>query len=405
MESTRKGFNQNSIQDMNRTLILNLLRRQNNCARTELAKMSGLKQATVTNIINDFMDWGLVKETGFLTGNKGRRSIGITIDTDLFGVIGVQVARRHHIVGLFDLLGQRVSYIRNEHAPTISPRQIMDDIYCSIANLLEKNDDRKILAIGAALPGPFSIKDGKIELMTGYTGWEEIDIRQEMESRFGLPVILENDANAAAVAQYWNDPEWYENNTLAYICAGEGVGAGILTEGKLFRGAVGTAGEIGHMSINFKGERCACGNRGCLEGYCSTIALTKEVNRILAPERNYKYSDVKRLIREGNPIAIEIFSSCCDYLSIGIVNIINAFNPSVIVIGDEMSHVVPEEMLRRIKRRVKECVVPSVYDSVTIKMSAIDGSMVCGAAIMAVQYVFDRPEKYFNTAQTGDNPD
>ena len=99
------GYNQEKIQGMNRTLVLNLLRKGGICSRTQLAKESGLKQATITNIVNDFIEWGIVKETGFLTGDKGRRSIGISMDQSTFGILAVRLARRGFSIGVFDMCG------------------------------------------------------------------------------------------------------------------------------------------------------------------------------------------------------------------------------------------------------------------------------------------------------------
>lgn len=396
MYKKKHGFNQIDMQDMNRSLLLNLLRKENVCARTELAKMSSLKQATVTNIVNDFINWGLVKETGFLPGIKGRRSIGITINNDDYGIIGVQLARKHYFVGLYNLSGSRIDHVRINLESEYEPRIIMDDIIALIQKFIDENKNREILAIGMALPGPYNSKTRKIELMTGYMGWGDINIQEELENRFNVPVHLEHDANAGAIAQYWYDEERCENDSFAYIADGQGVGAGIIVHGELLKGSMGTAGEIGHMSINYNGPRCSCGNYGCLEHYCSTIELVKEVNRILKPDKDYTFSEVKKMIQQGNPIAKEVFSLCCDYLAIGIANIINIFNPAVIVIGDEMAHIIPDEMLERVKQRVKTRVLPDLYNNVTIRMSSVEDSMINGAAIVAIKDIFDRPAFYFD---------
>lgn len=395
MNRLRHGLNQMDIQDMNRSLLLNLMRKEGVCARAELAKISGLKQATVTNIVNDFIAWRLVKETGFLAGSKGRRSIGISINNDEFGVIGVQLARTHYDVGLFNLSGERIRHTRHDKETACSPRQVMDEIIQLIKRTIEESGERKILAMGIAVPGPYSIKSGRIELMTGFQGWNDIAIQKEIEDTIHLPFFLEQDANAGALSQYWYDSESYKNDTFAYITDGQGVGAGIVINGELLRGAQGTAGKIGHMSINFNGPRCSCGNYGCLENYCSSIAFTREVNRVLDSQRQYNFSDAKKMICDGRTDVMDIFFSCCDKLAIGIVNLINVFNPSVIVIGDEMAHVMPELMIERLKQKVQEKVLPELYESVTIRMSAIEDSMLTGAAIVAIKNIFKKPEEYF----------
>ena len=106
MSVARTGMNQTNIQDLNRELLLNFLRSEGECARITLAKLSGLKQATVTNIINDFIRWGIVKEVGFLTGEKGRRSIGISLNKEEYGVIGIRITRKNYSFGLFNIAGE-----------------------------------------------------------------------------------------------------------------------------------------------------------------------------------------------------------------------------------------------------------------------------------------------------------
>lgn len=391
-----RGFNQENIQDMNRTLLLNLLRKEGVCSRVHLANLSLLKQATVTNIVSDFIDWGLVKEVGFLVGNKGRRSIGISINNDDFGVLAVRLARTNYTVGIFDLSGHLVDKKRVELDKNKMPKDIFDSIISDGKNLMNSFTARKIIAIGMAIPGPYSEKRGRIELMTGVLGWKEIPIRETLRETFQIPVFIEQDANAGALAQYWHDDENYKNGLLVYIAAGQGVGAGIINNGELLKGCIGIAGEIGHTSICYNGPRCACGNYGCLENYCSSTAFTREVNQALKPEKDYDFQEISQMVKDGEKRVMEIFLDVCDKLSIGIVNIVNSFNPSAIVIGDEMAHIAPELMLERVKENVQKRVLPEIYANMHITMSVVkEDSMVHGAAIVAIRDIFAHPLKYF----------
>ena len=160
---------------------------------------------------------------------------------------------------------------------------------------------------------------------------------------------------------------------------------------------------MGHTSICYNGPRCACGTYGCLENYCSSIAFTKEVNRVLRPEIEYNFRQVSQLLRDGDQVVTDIFLDACDKLSVGIVNIINSFNPSVIVIGDEMSHILPSVMLERVKSNVKERVLPEIYANMNITMSVVSNdSMAHGAAIVAINDIFNHPLTYFESNQRDD---
>ena len=395
----RHGVNQESIQEMNRTLLLQFLREQEVCSRVYLANKSGLKQATVTNIINDFISWGLVCEVGCLAGNKGRRSIGLSINKEDLGVVGIRVTRHGYSAGVFDLMGNEVLCETVQDKKRYQPKVLMEEIFVKVKFLLEQSKGRQILAMGVALPGPYNKKKEHIELMTGIQGWNEIAIKEELESRFGIPVFVENDANVGALTEYWRDPETYRNEVLVYIPVGQGVGSGILHGGKLLKGVLGMAGEIGHMSINYKGPRCACGNYGCLESYCSSMAFTKEINRILADEKEYTFAEAVDLVQKGNAIAMEIFHTCCDNLAIGIVNIINSFNPTAIVIDDEMARIAPDMMLERVLRQVKHRVLPEIFSNVRITIGEIDDAMLKGAAFMASQDILQNVGCYFPLAE------
>ena len=412
-----KGINQGRIQNMNRELLLNLLRREGVCARIRLAELSGLKQATVTHIINDFIRWKLVREVGFLTGSKGRRSIGIDINRDDFAVLGIRIARKNYSVGLFDLTGRAVRVNRGSVADGDTPRDTFDQILRLSEELMKGEPKRRVLAIGMAIPGPFNLRTSRIELMTGVPGWGEVDIRSELEERFHIPVYMEQDGNAAVLAQEWHQNENADaqnaseagkddtsvekgENILVYITAGQGVGAGILADGKVLRGRLGIAGEIGHTTIDIHGPRCACGNVGCLENYCSSIAFTRMVNEAVKPEKKISFAEAVMMVREGNEEAMKAFLSCCDALSTAVVNLINSFNPGYLIIGDEMAHILPDLMHQRILENVKARLVPAVYDNTRIMMSMVErDSMVHGAAVVAIREVFAHCSTFFNPGE------
>lgn len=397
MENLSVGYNQEKIQNMNRTLVLNLLRKEGICSRVHLAQLSQLKQATITNMVSDFIDWGLVKEVGFLTGNKGRRSIGISINNNDFGILAIRLARKNYSIGIFDLSSKSIKLKQIDINPSQAPEITIEKIIQDGKKLIEDSKDRKIIAIGMAIPGPYSLKKGRIEIMTGVAGWNKIPIRQLFEETFNIPLFIEQDANAGAMAQYWHNDEQFKNEMLVYIAVGQGVGAGIINNGEIIRGAIGMAGEIGHTSINFNGPQCACGNYGCLEGYCSSIAFTNSVNKVLHADGQISFSDASALLISGNPLVKEEFVKVCDMLSIGIINVINSFNPSIIVIGDDMSHICPDLMLQVITDNVKKRLLPSIYEDVKITMSLVStDSIAHGAAIIAIKKIFANPEGYFS---------
>lgn len=394
------GYNQSDIIDNNRTVLLRLLCREGVCPRVSLARQTGLKQSTVTNITAEFLRWGLIQETGFLTGRKGRRSIGISLNNDDFGILSIRLARTHFVLSIFNLSAVQLSTQQYE----IADGQNADDTVaqmCTIAKeLIRTSAPRRILACGVAVPGPYSLIRNRIALMTGTIGWDTIPLREVLRERLGIPVFAEQDANCGALAQYWLNPEFYSTQMLIYIAVGQGVGAGILDAGRLVRGKLGMTGEIGHTSICYDGPVCSCGNRGCLENYCSSTSFTKMVNEALRPSSPLSFRDAAALLQSGNPAVMELFLTLCERLAVGIVNLINAFNPDVIILGDEMAHVMPDLMIEQVRRFVKERCIPELYETTMIEKSLVaKDSFAHGAALTAIEDVFDHPSDYFCPAQ------
>jgi N-acetylglucosamine repressor len=154
--------NQNSvIQDLNRALIVRPLRKLRLCSRADLAKQSGLKQSTITNIINDFIDWNLVTERGIIDGEKGRRSIGISLNTDLFKVVAVRLARKYFSVGIFDLWGSGDIVLHESLEVFEGSTKAVSRIVDTVAALITSRPEDRILGIGVAIPGPFFRTEGK----------------------------------------------------------------------------------------------------------------------------------------------------------------------------------------------------------------------------------------------------
>ncbi|RDU25257.1 ROK family protein [Anaerosacchariphilus polymeriproducens] len=390
----KKGINQDIIQKTNRSLLLKYLRREGTCSRVHLANLTELKQATVTNIMKDFIDWEIVKEVGFLNGNKGRRSIGIAVNKDMFRVIGVRIARKYFKVALYDLTGELITEkrIELENETNRNASDIIEMVADSIKTIIIDNNNEKILAIGVALPGPFIAKKNRIGLITGTEGWNNVDVRQLLLERCGIPVFLEHDANAGAYAHMWGLKDAYKDEVLIYVAAGQGIGAGIIIEGEIFRGALGTSGEIGHMSIDRFGEKCACGNQGCLEKYASSTELVKKVNEELNLEVAVNFKQVKEWIENGDELCVNLYKESCRNLGRGIINLINILNPDIIIIGDEMTRPNPKIMQEEVSETVSKGILKELWKEIDLKVSQYNGdSILDGAAIMAINEVFNNP--------------
>lgn len=387
-----KGNNLNDIQDMNRSLVLRLLKKNNICSRAELAKQSGLKQATITNIINDFLEWGIVKETGLMSGEKGRRCIGVQINHKEYYVIGVRLTRNFFNVGLFDIFGQRISNKRIDNNKLSGPASVVSRMKDEIAGLLGQNKDKNIIGIGIAVPGPYFRNEGRISSVTDFPGWDDIHFKQEITEAFDIPVIIDHDANAGALAEWWIAPNEMVKGTMVYIAVGQGIGAGVIHDGKLFRGALGTAGEIGHTSINFNGPLCECGNRGCLTHYVSTTDFMRRVEEAMpkypdtALKQGFAFKDLVAAVKQGDALAVDIFGEIMQYLSAGIINVICTYGPNEIVVGDEMSEI-GQLLIDMLYQLQNGHTFQSFNRQVRIRLSSFDmDPAFVGAAALAIDY-------------------
>ncbi|HBD01694.1 MAG TPA: ROK family protein [Lachnoclostridium sp.] len=392
-----RGINQDVTQEMNRSLLLKSLRREGVCSRAHLASLTGLKQATVTNIMKDFLNWGIVKEVGFLNGSKGRRSIGVSINPDGYRVIGVRLARKHYSVGLFDLTGKQIVKERVDFEPEKQPgaEEILNQIVGRMRLLIQQYGKDSVLAAGLAVPGPFIAKKSRIALITGADIWKDIELKAFFEREMDIPVFLEHNANAGAYAHMWDLKEAYHDDILVYIAAGQGIGAGIVMNGRIYEGALGTSGEIGHMTIDRNGKPCACGNRGCLERYASSLELVCTVYGERAGMKGCNFEDLEKQIRSGDTAYTEHYRRACESLGVGIINIVNIINPDRIIIGDDMARPNPELMEKTVRETVQKGILPDVFDELTLSISAYQGDpILTGAAIVAIDRVFDSPGQF-----------
>lgn len=389
----QEGYNQEAIQSMNRTLILQYLQQEKMCSRVRLAQLSGLKQATITNIINDFISWGIVEEMGLMGGQRGRRAIAIRLEQERFAVIGVRLARQFFDVGLFTLSGELVGERVRTPITDNAPQAVLDGIARSVLAMIHAASGRQILAVGVAVPGPYYAKEGIIEDV--FPGWEKICVPEELRSQIPLPVCMEHDANAGVLAERLLGDHDRKYETIVYLAIGQGIGAGIYHNGQIFRGSTGIAGEIGHISINLDGPVCSCGNRGCLTAYASTIALTNRINlarqKIDSAAKLLTWQDLtgdSGDAPENDPVIREEFDRNIRYLAAGINSLIYSYNPDLIIIGDEIL-ALDKKIADDLADRLIYLKRHSDKKKVLVRASSFDmDPAFVGAAEVAIDYVF-----------------
>lgn len=396
--SVISGISHTQQLKMNRALVIDSLRRKRCCSRAELGRMANLKRATITNIIGELIDLGLVVETEFLSSADGHRSIGLRINGNRYQVIGVMMTRTHYILVRVGLSGEVYQSQRLDIPEGTGAQALLSHIQRNIKNMIEANQESRILAIGLAIPGPYLKKEGEVVFITNLTGWDGYPLNAKLQEIFDIPVLLVNDANAAAYAQYWFRPDQFRGRNLAYIVAGQGIGCGLLSNGELIQGAMGIAGEIGHTSIDLNGPRCDCGNRGCLELYCSLLALETRIRtRLNQGERSilsptFTTEDLADALAQEDPLAVEEYRQNCRYLAVGIVSLVNQFDPGTIVIGDQLAKLAPQLLLDTVRCHVKDRLRPAIWAELHLELDTLPyHSVAMGAAALASRLILEDP--------------
>ncbi|MBW3081654.1 ROK family transcriptional regulator [Bifidobacterium saguinibicoloris] len=398
--SAEATASQASLAEFNRSRILQHLYHYGISSRAQIAKALHLTPAAITKITAQLIEAGAIKETGDMEGAKNRRSIGLELDPNAFHIIGVKFARSLVQIGVFDLCGN-ASHV--EDMPPVTNETIADAVallHERIERLL--SDDRAIVAIGMAVPGPYMRDEGRTAVVSSMQGWRDVNFIDEFSHAFPVPVFIEQDARAGMLAHYLFDDETHGETNLAYCLVGEGVGLGVIDNGRIINGDLGAATEIGHVSIDINGKPCDCGNVGCLERYCSTPAIHEMLveDGTLIPEaaamtNTQATRELFRLDREGDPHARELVLRIARYVGYGCVNIFNTFNPKCIIIGDIVSEA-GQPLLDEVRATVRRRSIPEIYRATDIRLSTMPtDATVCGAAAVAVTQFLDHPSMFF----------
>ena len=386
--NTTHATSQASVSESNRSRIVKHLYHNGISSRAQIAKALELTPAAITKITARLIEAGMIEETGDLEGSKNRRSIGLKLNTTHFRIIGIKFARSLVQIGVFDLCGNTLSF---ENLPTVYGNTINDSIvtiHQRVEQLLD--NDPSIVAIGMAVPGPYLRNVGRTAVVSSMQGWRKINFIDEFATAFRVPVFIEQDARAGA---------------LAYYLVGEGVGLGVIDNGRLINGFLGAATEIGHISIDVNGRPCDCGNVGCLERYCSTPAIHDMLiadGTVVPGAADMTHTEAARALfakaGDGDEASIAIVREVARYVGYGCVTIFNGYNPEHIIIGDIVSEAGPI-LLDEVRATVAERAIPEINASTSISLSTLSAdAAVSGAAAVAVTQFLEHPSVFFDVS-------
>ena len=302
--------------------------------RQELIDATGLSQASVSNVVRELLDEGIVIETGSVGSDGGRPRVLLEINPDYGYVIGVDIGETCVQVELFDLTmtGRAKAEFRlnpAEHDVGIVVESILKGLNTVLVHT--GIEPAAVVGVGVGIPG--IVEQGPEVLVHGQTyGWEGVPLERLLRAGTDLPLYFENCAKTTGQAELWFGAGQGATNAVVALI-GSGVGAALISGGSLYRGATSSAGEWGHTPIVVGGRTCRCGSRGCLEAYVGAEAILERYGRPLPG--NDEESALAELIAaaDTSPLAAAILAETADYLGAGIASLINLLHPERIILG------------------------------------------------------------------------
>lgn len=367
------------LKQMNRNIIVKLIFQYGTISRAEIAKLTNLKLPSVMRLVDGLINDGIVIDIGKGTSSGGRRPNLITLKKDAMYIIGIEIAIKTTIV-LTDMVGDIIDKWSSEELVDSTPEEILKHSFYVVKKLLlqHKIDNSKVAGIGIGTPGTNFKHIQEVDYAI-LSGWETIDVKTWFSKKTDIKIFTDNVARTRTLCELWFGHGRSEKD-FVYVFVDQGVGCGIVQNGKIYEGFNQVAGEFGHTVIEINGRPCYCGSNGCIEMYVSAGTITHEVQSI-HPEIK-TFSEVvnnnsgKHHLYEAGKI-----------LGVGVANIINIFNPKVIVLGG----IVPKSSVR-FRDGVNESVKAYIFSrnaENTIVLNGTDVPAGMGSAALVMDHIFD----------------
>ncbi len=381
---------------LNSNLILKMIWTERLLSRAEIARRTGLARSTVSEIVNQLLSAGIIAEVGAGKSEVGRRPILLQFNSDAFGIVGVEMGVTHLSAVITNLHGKVLAWqsvpqdVREDPEGTIARLPGLIDACVEEAKL----DRDRLIGIGIGVPSPVD-PNHPSECLSSVIlpKWKDYDLRDIFGRQYHLPVHVDNDANLGALAEYW----WGRGKGtghLAFIKVGYGVGAGLIFQGEVYRGARGMAGEIGHMVIDTHHHSRGQSSHkvGGLNGLVGSAALVESVRERLSKHPESPLGKGGPTILEiadaalaSDPLALEIVAEAGTFLGVAVANLLNLFNPTLVAFGGAITKT-GELLLSHVQKSVKERTLWEEISNVELTVSYLgEKTIAVGAATQVLQ--------------------
>ncbi|MCY7374922.1 MAG: ROK family transcriptional regulator [Pyrinomonadaceae bacterium] len=372
-----------TIRNINRQIVLNYVRDREPISRAEIARETDLQRSTVSSIVNALVEDGFVEEIGAGESSGGRKPTMLKLRTDEVVAIGVDITPTVINIATANLAGE---IIHLETFPTSPDRaQNFQKIVKKISAIKTelKTEDVKI---GLSVPGLVD-EVSVVVTYVPYFHWENWKIKDEIKDATGLSVVIDNDANAIALADLWfGMPEVDNIKNFASLLVAEGIGTGIIFDGQIYRGNKGAAGEFGHMLIGDADKEnnnavCSCGNTHCWESFASNRATIRRFNNLTGSADGA--SDISRILtlaRQNDAAALQAINETARYLGLGIVNLLVGLSPEAVIVSGEITLVwslIEKTLLKTIEENIKQKLPTTLITASTLGASPTLKGAIC----------------------------
>lgn len=358
MPSTSAG-SQSALRARNRGLLLAALQARGPLIQAELARVTGLSAATVSNLVRELGADGVVETNATVSG--GRRARAVRLRPGAGIAVGIDFGRRHVRVALADLS----QTMRGEEEVAIAARLPAEEEIEVAKQLFDTLVKRagaglaELVGVTVGVPAPIDARSGEVGSGSILPEWVGINPAVVVGAALGVPVVVDNDANLGALGELtWGAAQGHDD--VVYLKIASGIGAGIVIGGEVHHGHIGTAGEIGHLTMDENGKVCRCGNRGCLE----TMASAPVVLDLLAGSHgeDLTIADAVRLAASGDAASTRVIGDVGRHVGIAVANLCNLLNPSIVVVGGSIA-AAGSVLLDPMREAMRRYTIPSVGSS------------------------------------------
>jgi predicted NBD/HSP70 family sugar kinase len=360
-------------------------------SRADIARATGLSRTTVSSLVGDLKGAGLlVERTTDGDGHDqsvGRPPVLLSFDRSAGAVVGIDFGHSHIGVVIGDLSHAVLAETWRDVDVDSSASEGLDIASELVEGALDDSGVPRdsVLGVGIGLPGPITTENGTVGSTSILPGWVGVDAASAMRDRLGLPVRVENDANLGALAELvWGAGHGAQD--FIFVSVRSGIGAALVIDGRLYRGAGGTAGELGHTLFRENGEVCRCGNRGCLETVAGTVAVTGAFNAVRGEQ--VVIGELIERAHRGDSLAQRVIADAGRSIGVALANLCNVFNPERVIIGGDLS-AAGDILLAPINESISRYAIPSAAAEVEV----LAGQLGRRAEVMgALALILHEPE-------------